>query len=213
MSGCCDNDDQVFDGTSRAYRTALIVVIVINGAMFVTEAAAGFTAMSQALKADALDFFADTATYALSLWAVGKAVTVRTRVALFKGVSLAVMGLGVLAMTAYRVIVKGVPDGETMGLIGSLALLANVTSAIILMRFRNGDANVRSVWLCTRNDAIGNVAVICAAGLVVWTASPWPDLVVAAAMAALFLQSSVKIIGQARCELAATQPDVQEGSA
>ena len=81
------------------------------------------------------------------------------------------------------------------------------------MRFRNGDANVRSVWLCTRNDAIGNVAVICAAGLVVWTASPWPDLVVAAAMAALFLQSSVKIIGQARCELAATQPDVQEGSA
>ena len=213
MSGCCDNDDQVFDGTSRAYRTALIVVIVINGAMFVTEAAAGFTAMSQALKADALDFFADTATYALSLWAVGKAVTVRTRVALFKGVSLAVMGLGVLAMTAYRVIVQGVPDGDTMGLIGSLALLANVTSAIILMRFRNGDANVRSVWLCTRNDAIGNVAVICAAGLVVWTASPWPDLVVAAAMAALFLQSSVKIIGQARCELAATQPDVKEGSA
>lgn len=204
MSGCCNDDDITFDGTSVAYRNALIAVIVINGVMFFVEASAGFAAMSQALKADALDFLGDTVTYALSLWAVGQASTVRARVALFKGISLGVMGLAVLGMTAYRVIVTGQPNGETMGVIGALALLANVTSALILLRFRNGDANVQSVWLCTRNDAIGNVAVIAAAGLVVLTASPWPDLIVAAAMAALFLQSAVKIIRQARGELVST---------
>lgn len=203
MSGCCNDDDIAFDGTSVAYRNALIAVIIINGVMFLVEASAGFAAMSQALKADALDFLGDTLTYALSLWAVGQAVSVRSRVALFKGVSLGVMGVAVLAMTAYRVIVTGQPDGETMGIIGGLALLANVVSALILLRFRNGDANVQSVWLCTRNDAIGNVAVIGAAGLVMLTASPWPDLVVAAAMAALFLQSAIKIIRQAREELQA----------
>lgn len=203
MSGCCNDDDIAFDGTSIAYRNALIAVIVINGVMFLVEASAGFTAMSQALKADALDFLGDTFTYALSLWAVGQAVSVRARVALFKGVSLSVMGLAVLAMTAYRVIITGQPDGETMGVIGGLALLANVASALILLRFRNGDANVQSVWLCTRNDAIGNVAVIGAAGLVILTTSPWPDLIVAAAMAGLFLQSAIKIIRQARVELRA----------
>lgn len=201
MSGCCDDDDIAFDGTSIAYRNALIAVIVINAVMFLVEASAGFAAMSQALKADALDFLGDTLTYALSLWAVGRAASVRARVALFKGVSLGVMGLTVLTMTAYRVIVTGQPDGETMGVIGGLALLANIASALILLRFRNGDANVQSVWLCTRNDAIGNVAVIGAAGLVILTASPWPDLIVAAAMAALFLQSAIKIIRQARNEL------------
>lgn len=206
MSGCCDDDDIAFDGTSVAYRNALIAVILINGAMFIVEAAAGFSAMSQALKADALDFLGDTVTYTLSLWAVGQSVTVRARTALFKGVSLGAMGFGVLAMTLYRVVVQGQPDGETMGLIGGLALVANVSSALILLRFRNGDANVRSVWLCTRNDAIGNVAVICAAGLVVWTASPWPDLLVAGAMAALFMQSSIRIIRQARAELSAPRP-------
>jgi Co/Zn/Cd efflux system component len=203
MSGCCDDDELVFDGTSVAYRRALIAVIAINGAMFLVEASAGFAAMSQALKADALDFLGDTATYAISLWAVGKSATVRARTAMFKGITLGAMGLSVLGITAYRVLITGSPDGETMGLIGLAALVANLLSAMLLMRFRDGDANVRSVWLCTRNDAIGNVAVIAAAGLVIWTASPWPDLIVAAAMAALFLNSSVKILTQARTELAA----------
>jgi len=205
MSGCCDHDDVGFDGRSVSYRNALIAVILINGAMFGIEATVGFAAMSQALKADALDFLGDTLTYAVSLWAVGKSLTVRARTALIKGISLGAMGLAVLGMTAYRVIIQGSPDGEAMGLIGGLALAANLTSALILLKFRNGDANVQSVWLCTRNDAIGNVAVICAAGLVIWTASPWPDLIVAAAMAALFLQSSVKIIRQARGELATVE--------
>lgn len=203
MSGCCNNDDIAFDGKSVAYRNALIAVIIINGLMFFVEVSAGFAAMSQALKADALDFLGDTFTYALSLWAVGQAVSVRARVALFKGVSLGIMGVAVLAMAIYRVVVTGQPDGETMGIIGGLALMANLVSAFILLRFRNGDANVQSVWLCTRNDAIGNVAVIAAAGLVLLTASPWPDLIVAAAMAALFLQSATKIVRQARDELQA----------
>jgi len=202
MNGCCNDDDVAFDGTSVAYRNALIAVIVINAGMFAVEAVAGFSAMSQALKADALDFLGDSVTYTLSLWAVSKSPAIRARAALFKGVSLGVMGIAVIGMTVYRVIIQGQPDGETMRLIGGIALLANVVSALILLRFRNGDANVRSVWLCTRNDAIGNVAVICAAVLVVWASSPWPDLVVAAAMGALFFQSSIGIVKQARAELA-----------
>jgi Co/Zn/Cd efflux system component len=202
MNGCCNDDDVAFDGTSVAYRNALIAVIVINAGMFAVEAVAGFSAMSQALKADALDFLGDSVTYTLSLWAVSKSPSIRARAALFKGVSLGVMGIAVIGMTVYRVIIQGQPDGETMGLIGGIALLANVVSALILLRFRNGDANVRSVWLCMRNDAIGNVAVICAAVLVVWASSPWPDLVVAAAMGALFFQSSIGIVKQARAELA-----------
>lgn len=202
MNGCCNDDDVAFDGTSVAYRNALIAVIVINAGMFAVEAVAAFSAMSQALKADALDFLGDSVTYTLSLWAVSKSPAIRARAALFKGVSLGVMGIAVIGMTVYRVIIQGQPDGETMGLIGGIALLANVVSALILLRFRNGDANVRSVWLCTRNDAIGNVAVICAAVLVVWASSPWPDLVVAAAMGALFFQSSIGIVKQARAELA-----------
>lgn len=206
MSGCCNEEDLAFDGASVSYRNALIAVIAINGLMFLVEVSAGFTAMSQALKADALDFLGDTITYAISLWAIGQAVHVRARVAMFKGISLAVMGFTVLSITVYRVVVTGQPDGETMGLIGFLALTANVISALILMKYRNGDANVRSVWLCTRNDAIGNVAVICAAGLVLWTASPWPDLIVAAALSALFLHSSRKIVSQARLELRSGVP-------
>lgn len=201
MSANCCHEDDVFRGGSPAYRRALLAVIAINGIMFLVEASAGFAAASQALKADALDFLADTLTYALSLWAISQSARVRALTALFKGTSLAVMGAGVFALTAYRVIVQSSPDGETMGIVGGAALIANVVSALILMRFKDGDANVRSVWMCSRNDAIGNVAVICAAGLVAWTGSAYPDLLVAAAMAGLFLHSSISIIRQARQEL------------
>ncbi|WP_245577597.1 cation transporter [Nisaea denitrificans] len=188
---------------SAAYRRALWAVILINGVMFVVEMAAGFGAGSMALKADALDFLADTATYALSFYVIGKAARVRASAALFKGFSLALMGLWVFASTAYQVLVVGVPEAVVMSSVGVLAFIANMASVGLLYRFRDGDANVRSVWLCSRNDAIGNVAVVIAAGGVWYTGTGWPDLAVAGVMAGLFCWSSFQIIRQGLGEMRA----------
>lgn len=189
--------DLVFDGLSADYRRRLVAVIVINAAAFVVEMTAGQLSGSQALKADALDFLADTLTYGASFFVIGMALRTRALVALAKGASLLLIGLWILATTVYRVFVMGVPAAEVMGVVGFLALAANVVSVIILMPYKDGDANVRSVWLCSRNDTIGNVAVMVAA-LAVWgTATGWPDLVVAAIMASLFLNSSWQILRQA----------------
>lgn len=201
MAGHCHHDDcGTFEGQSPAYRRALWAVVAINAAMFATELAAGAFAESMALQADALDFLADTLTYAISLYAIGRSARLRAGVALVKGVSLAVMGVGVLGLTLYRTLVLGAPDAAVMTGVGALALAANLASVLLLLRYRNGDANVRSVWLCSRNDAIGNVAVIAAAGAVAWTGTAWPDLLVAAAMASLFLHSATLIIRQAMRE-------------
>lgn len=199
-AGCCGNNAQ-FDGVSEGFKRALWMVIAINGLMFIVEMAAGAFAGSKALQADALDFLGDTATYAISLYVIGMSLRVRATAALVKGLSLAVMGLWVFGSTAYQVLILGVPSATVMGGIGLLALMANLTSVLLLMRFKDGDANVRSVWLCSRNDAIGNVAVILAAGGVWLTGTAWPDLIVAAIMAGLFLWSAVQIIRQSREEL------------
>lgn len=203
-SGCCHTTLE-FEGMDPAYKRALIAVIVINATMFFVEMSAGFAAQSQALKTDALDFLADSLTYGLSFWAIGKSAVWRARTALLKGASLTFMGLAILGTTAYQVFMNPQPVAQTMGLIGALALAANVMSVLLLMRYRNGDANVRSVWLCSRNDAIGNVAVIGAAGAVMLTGTAWPDLVVAAAMAALFLTSAYQITLQSLAELRAAE--------
>lgn len=201
MAGCGCDDDEKFDGLSAAYRRALWAVIAINGAMFLVEMAAGILAGSQALKADALDFLGDTATYSISLFVIGMPLVWRARAALFKGLSLGVMGLWVFGTTAYHALVLGIPQAEVMGAIGFLALVANLTSVLLLLRFRDGDANIRSVWLCSRNDAIGNLAVILAASGVWATGTAWPDLIVAGIMATLFLWSSGQIVRQALAEL------------
>lgn len=194
--GCCDHDIK-FDGMSAGFKRALWIVIAINGVMFFVEMAAGALSGSQALKADALDFLGDTVTYALSLMVIGMSLKVRATAALFKGISLAAMGFWVLGTTGYQVLVLGVPDAPVMGIIGLLALAANMASVLVLMRYKDGDSNVRSVWLCSRNDAIGNVAVMLAAGGVYITGTAWPDLAVAGLMAGLFLWSSLQIIKQA----------------
>ena len=194
-----DDDDDLlaFDGMSDDYKRRLLAVIAINATMFVVEMVAGTLAGSQALKADALDFFADSVTYGASFLVLGLSLRTRSLVALGKGASLLLMGLWVLGTTVHRVFVMGVPEAEVMGVVGFLALVANVASVVILVRYKDGDANVRSVWLCSRNDAIGNVAVMVAA-LGVWgTATGWPDLIVAAIMASLFLTSATKILRQA----------------
>ncbi len=186
-----------------AYRRALWIVVLLNVGYGVVELGGGFLSSSQALKADALDFLGDGSITFLGLLAIGWSLAWRARSALLQGLFLGALGLAVLASTAHRVLVQQQPEAELMGLFGLIALVVNVVSAFVLIPHRTGDANVRAVWLFSRNDAIGNFAVVIAASLVWWTGNPWPDLVVAAAMAALFLQSSWTIIRDARRDLAA----------
>ena len=199
MSGCCGHDAK-FDGVSDDYKQRLWVVIALNATMFAVEMTAGHYAKSQALQADALDFFGDALTYGISLAVIGASIRARTNAALAKGLSLLLMGLWVFGSTVYRVFYVGVPEAEIMGIVGFFALLTNLASVLLLVRYKDGDANVRSVWLCSRNDAIGNVAVMFAA-LGVWgTATGWPDLIVASIKATLFLSSSFQIVRQALAE-------------
>lgn len=188
--------------TTTAYRRALWLVVVINVGYGVVEAAAGFVARSQALKADSLDFVGDGVISFLGLLAIGWSLAWRARAALIQGAFLGVLGLGVLLNTGYRVLVLNQPQAELMGIFGAVALVANVAAAVILLPHRGGDANARAVWLFSRNDALGNLAVVIAAWLVAWTRTAWPDLVVAVVIAGLFLQSSWSIVRHARADLA-----------
>jgi len=205
MSADCCSHGVTFEGLSTDYKRRLWIVIAINASMFLVEMAAGALAGSQALQADALDFLGDATTYAISLAVIGTSIQIRARAAILKAISLTAMALWVLGSTAYHVVVLGIPRAEVMGVIGVLALAANAASVLILMRYKDDDANVRSVWLCSRNDAIGNVAVMVAA-LAVWgTATKWPDLLVAAIMAGLFLNSSIQILQQSFREMRETR--------
>ena len=197
MGACCGHDHgATFDGVSADYKWRLWAVIALNGGMFFVEMIAGQAAGSKALQADALDFFGDAVTYGMSLAVIGTSLRVRASAALAKGVSLLLMGLWVAGSTLYQLLFLGLPEAGVMGAVGFLALLVNVASVLLLMRYKDGDANVRSVWLCSRNDAIGNVAVMGAA-LAVWlTSTAWPDIIVAGLMAALFLSSAVQILRQ-----------------
>jgi cation diffusion facilitator family transporter len=188
-------------GIDPSWRRALWIALVVNAIMFAVELYAGAAANSHALKADALDFFGDAANYAISLLVVGMALTWRARAALLKGATLVLLGAYVLASAIWAALHGSSPEPQTMGIIGTLALTANVVVALLLFRFRSGDANMRSVWICSRNDAIGNVAVVAAAAGVFGTGTAYPDLVVAAILAALGLSGGWQIMRQARGEL------------
>ncbi|MBO6813499.1 MAG: cation transporter [Rhizobiaceae bacterium] len=196
-SACGCSGNPTFDGVDPVYRRILWIVIIINAGMFAVELSAGKLAGSQALQADALDFLGDALTYGLSLAVIGMQLKVRAIAALLKGVSLLAMGLWVFGSTIYQIFILGLPSAQIMGAIGFLALAANLASVLLLMRYKDGDANVRSVWLCSRNDAIGNVAVMLASVAVWVTVSAWPDLIVAVIMAGLFLRSAQLILVQA----------------
>jgi Co/Zn/Cd efflux system component len=192
-------------GDSPRYRRVLWAALFINLAMAVIEITSGWRAGSLALWADALDFVGDAANYGASLAVLSAGLLWRARLAWVKGWAMAVFGVGVLARAAWSAWAGEPPQAMTMGVVGTLALLANVGVAAMLYAFREGDANMRAVWLCSRNDALGNVAVVAAAGGVALTGQAWPDLLVAAAMASLALHSSREVLRQARGELRQAQ--------
>lgn len=198
-----DDDDLPKDlaHITPAYRKVLWIVVLLNVGYGLVEIIGGFIADSQALKADALDFLGDGSITFLGLLAIGWSLRLRLRTALLQGIFLGAMGIGVLAYTMYRTQVLQIPEAGLMGSLGFGALLINVISVMVLLPHRKGDANVRAVWLFSRNDALGNILVIVAAGFVFWTSTSWPDLIAAGIIASLFLQSSWSIIKDARNEL------------
>ncbi|WP_089604814.1 cation transporter [Acinetobacter piscicola] len=179
------------------FRTALWIALFINLTMFLVELIGGAYAHSSALWADSLDFFGDAVNYGISLAVLGASLYWRATVALFKGLTMALFGLVVIAKTAYAYVQGIPPEAITMGLIGVLALIANVIAAVVLYAFRDGDSNMQSVWLCSRNDAIGNVAVILAAVGVFGTGSLIPDLIVALIISILGLTGGYQVIRKA----------------
>jgi Co/Zn/Cd efflux system component len=199
MSAGCHNHSIDASVAGRA-RQVLWIALVLNAVMFAVEIGAGLAAKSVALQADALDFLGDAATYAISLAVLGRPLRWRSGAAILKGVSLGVLGTWVAVATVLSAITQPLPDHTVMGGIGALALAVNVVVAVMLFRMRGGDANLRSAWLCSRNDAIGNLAVLAAALGVFGTATVWPDLIVGAVMAGLALSASVSILRQARGE-------------
>jgi Co/Zn/Cd efflux system component/copper chaperone CopZ len=202
-----EDDDRIPDlsHVTPAYKRALWIVVLLNAGYGAIEIIGGFVAGSQALKADALDFIGDGTISMLGLIAVGWGLAARAKAAMLQGIFLGLLGVGVLAATGYRLLVFQQPKAQLMGIFGLIGLAVNIAAAVVLLPHRHGDANVRAVWLFSRNDAVGNVAVVIAALLVGWTQKGWPDLVVALVIAGLFLHSSFSIIKDARNDLRAVQ--------
>ncbi len=197
---CCHTPEPPRHGEPPGYRRVLWVALVVNFLMFAVEIGAGVQAGSVSLLADAIDFFGDGANYALSIAVLSMGVAWRSGAAMLKAASMLAFGLAVLGRAAWSAWQGITPEPVTMGVVGLLALAANVAVAVLLFRFREGDANMRSVWLCTRNDALGNLAVVAAALGVFGTGTAWPDLAVAAVMASLALTSGWAVLRQARGE-------------
>ncbi|MGV3730495.1 MAG: cation transporter [Sphingopyxis sp.] len=201
---CCGGKSGTTALNDPRWRRILWIALVINAAMFAVEIVAGVAADSRALQADALDFLGDSANYAISLGVAGMALAWRARAALFKAVTMLAFGLWVFGSALWGFVAGSAPHAETMGIVGALALAANVAVALMLYRYRTGDANMRSVWICSRNDAIGNLAVMGAALGVFGTGQSWPDLAVAAIMAALAIWGSIEVFRHARSDLTAS---------
>ncbi|HKX93956.1 MAG TPA: cation transporter [Methylibium sp.] len=199
---CCSHGCAAPPATqSPRYRRVLWAALIVNALMFAVELVGGLHVGSVSLLADAVDFFGDAANYGISLLVLGMALAWRARAALFKGLTMGAFGVFVLAKAGWATLSGTLPEPMTMGAIGVLALLANVGVASLLYAWRDGDANMRSVWLCSRNDAIGNLAVVGAALGVFGTGSAWPDLAVAAVMGTLALAAAGSVVRQARTEL------------
>lgn len=199
--GCCEDSACTIDQSQSRQLRVLKWVLLINIVMFGIEFTAGLVAGSAALMADSLDMLGDALVYGISLYAVTRGMRWKARAALAKGVVMAVFGVVVLGQIAYRMMNAVPPEAATMGVIGALALAANLLCLRLLTRHRDDDINMRSVWLCSRNDIIANVSVLMAAGLIALIHRPWPDWIVGFGIAMLFLHSAWRVVRQARRQL------------
>ncbi len=197
MAGCCDSAPEI-----GQQRRVLVVVLAINLVMFVVEIGAGWRADSLALQADALDFLGDSVNYAIALFVLGRLLAWRAGTAFAKGAVMFGFGVFLAGASIYHALTGSAPEAQVMGVIGGLALAANLACALMLFGFRGADANLRAVWLCSRNDAIGNLAVLAAAAAVALSGTAWPDLLVGLTMAALAIWAGLSVMRQARAELA-----------
>lgn len=200
-AGCCNHTLE-----PSSSRLILWIALAINAAMFAVEVVAGVIAGSVSLHADALDFLGDSFNYAISLAVIGLALSWRARAAMFKGVTMAVLGLWVIGEVIWQIISGRVPEPFIMGAVGTAALLANAGVAVMLYRFRSAESNLRSSWICSRNDVLGNLAVLLAAAGVLGTGTLWPDVIVATLMASLAIQGSWTVIRQSLGELNGAAP-------
>ena len=207
MPGCtdCPSDASASASVDPIFRRVLWIALLANLSMFFVEIVASQVSDSMSLQADALDFFSDSANYGISLFVVGMAITARAKASLFKGATMALFGTWVIGSAVYRAMTGSEPDPSMMGAIALLALVVNVAVAFLLYRYRDGDSNKQSIWLCSRNDAIGNVAVMLAAAGVFASASRWPDLLVAGVIATLNISAALHVIRLARAELRSAQ--------
>ena len=201
MSASCCNQPVDTHRGDEGYRRVLWAVLIVNAAMFAVEVAAGLASGSASLQADAIDFLGDAGNYAISLFVVGMALQYRAMAALLKGATMGLFGLWVIGVTAWHAWHGTLPEAFTMGAVGTAALIANAISFGLLWAYRSGDSNMRSAWICTRNDVLGNLAVLLAAVGVFGTGTGWPDVAVAAIMAALALQGAFVVLNQSWSEL------------
>jgi cation diffusion facilitator family transporter len=197
MANCSDSCGSGLATATVGERRILVVVLVINAGMFITEFSAGLVAGSTALLADSLDMLADAIVYAIGLFALGRVAHWRARAALTSGLFQLLLGFGIAMEALVKFLIDGLPDVATMGLFGVLALIANTICFVLLTRFREGDINLRATWICSRNDMIGNVGVLVAAGLVLWLESGWPDILIGLLIAVVVIRSALRIAGEA----------------
>jgi cation diffusion facilitator family transporter len=207
MADCCENSGCTIEALVKRQSATLKIVLLINAVMFVVELAAGLLANSSSLLSDSLDNLWDALTYGLSLYAVDRGIRSKAKVAMFKGTLILLAGLLVLGQVGYRLANPVVPTYETMGLVSVLALIANGTCLWLLWKHREEDVNMSSVWECSRNDIASNLSVFVAAAGVWATGSGWPDVLIALALAAMFLRSAIKVFKNALAELRRPVPE------
>jgi Co/Zn/Cd efflux system component len=199
MDECCEVRE-----IPREQRRTLQIVLLINAVMFLTESVAGVLAHSTALFADSLDMLGDAVVYGFSLYVIGRGIAWQARAALLKGLIMAAFGIGLLVQVAFKITRGVTPTVEVMGVVGTLAFAANLWCLALLWRRRGDDINMRSAWICSRNDVVGNAAVLVAAGAVAVTGSPWPDIVIGLLVASVFGRSAVQVVRDASRAVAAS---------
>jgi len=212
VDDCCQNKEEELAVLRLSQKRVLIIVLILNAAMFFVEFAAGLLAGSTALLADSLDMLGDSLVYGFSLYVLHRSMAWRARAALFKALIMAAFGVGVLVEASLRLWAGVPPSVPVMAVIGTLALAANSLCFALLWRHRADDINLRSTWLCSRNDLIANTAVLGAAALVAWSGSLWPDLVVGVGIAILFLQTAASVLRESLRELERARSDAIAGA-